>query len=491
MDSKAGRPIVKPIPFFQILVATFVMVASAHGQLTITTSSPLPTGTVGVAYYTTLNADGGTTPYTWSVCGGAFPPGLYQSDVPTIDGTPRVASNYYFNICVTDKVYQATNKWFYLTINPAPVTWTITTSASPPAGGSTTGGGSYTNGQSVTVTATVANSCYTFANWTQGGIVVSTSASYSFTASTNRTLVANFTQITYTVNTSSSPTNGGTTTGGGSYACGSSATVSATPASNYIFVNWTHNGTVVSTSSSYTFTVSAGETLVANFEPGFTITTSSSPAGSGSTSGGGTYTSGSMVTVTATASSCYTFASWTQGDTVVSTSASYSFTASANRALVANFTQVSYAMVTSSSPPAGGSTSGGGSYACGTSVTVCAMANPSYGFVNWTVNGNVVSTSECCTFTAASSETLAANFVLFQITSISLTNTIDLFIAWNTCGTNNIVQVSAGTDASGSFSTNGFTDLTNIVVTTATTNFWDVGAATNSPARYYRIRSPR
>jgi hypothetical protein len=64
-------------------------------------------------------------------------------------------------------------------------------------------------------------------------------------------------------------------------------------------------------------------------------------------------------------------------------------------------------------------------------------------------------------------------------------------ITWNTTGTSNIVQVTAGTGASGSFSTNGFIDVTNLVVTSATTNFWDVGAATNYPARYYRIRSPQ
>src|SRR5208282_2072920 len=79
----------------------------------------------------------------------------------------------------------------------------------------------------------------------------------------------------------------------------------------------------------------------------------------------------------------------------------------------------------------------------------------------------------------------------FQITSIVLTNTTDLLITWNTTGTSNIVQVTAGMGASGSYATNGFTDLTNISVTTATTNFWDVGAATNMPSRYYRIRSPQ
>ncbi len=78
----------------------------------------------------------------------------------------------------------------------------------------------------------------------------------------------------------------------------------------------------------------------------------------------------------------------------------------------------------------------------------------------------------------------------FQITSIVRTNVNDLLITWNTTGTSNIVQVGPGVGAAGSFSTNSVTDLTNIVVTTATTNLWDVGAATNRPTRYYRVRSP-
>jgi len=79
----------------------------------------------------------------------------------------------------------------------------------------------------------------------------------------------------------------------------------------------------------------------------------------------------------------------------------------------------------------------------------------------------------------------------FQITSILVTNVHDLLITWNTTGVSNIVQVSPGVGAGGSFSTNSFADVTNILVTRITTNFWDIGAATNRPTRYYRIRSPQ
>jgi len=72
--------------------------------------------------------------------------------------------------------------------------------------------------------------------------------------------------VTYDVILSANPSNGGSTSGGGSYNNASSVMVSATPNPGYIFTNWTENGSVVSTSSSYTFTINSDRTLVANFD---------------------------------------------------------------------------------------------------------------------------------------------------------------------------------------------------------------------------------
>ncbi len=69
--------------------------------------------------------------------------------------------------------------------------YTVTVAANPPAGGTTTGGGSYNSGASVTVGAT-ANVGYTFTNWTEGVLIVSTDANYNFTITGNRILTANF-----------------------------------------------------------------------------------------------------------------------------------------------------------------------------------------------------------------------------------------------------------------------------------------------------------
>ena len=58
----------------------------------------------------------------------------------------------------------------------------------------------------------------------------------------------------------------GTVEGDGEYAEGAEATLTATPAEGYEFVNWTSGETVVSTENPYKFTVTADVALVANFK---------------------------------------------------------------------------------------------------------------------------------------------------------------------------------------------------------------------------------
>ncbi len=149
--------------------------------------------------------------------------------------------------------------------------------------------------------------------------------------------------MNYTIALSASPSAGGTVSGSGTFTAGTSRTVTATANSGYTFANWTENGTVVSTAASYTFTLNGNRNLVANFTVNpvnYTIALSASPSAGGTVSGSGTFTAGTSRTVTATANSGYTFANWTENGTVVSTAASYTFTLTGNRNLVANFTVI-------------------------------------------------------------------------------------------------------------------------------------------------------
>ena len=77
-------------------------------------------------------------------------------------------------------------------------TYTIAVSANPAAAGTVSGGGEFEENASVTVTAT-ANSGYSFVKWTENGEQVSTEASYAFTATSDRTLVAEFEEVIYEV----------------------------------------------------------------------------------------------------------------------------------------------------------------------------------------------------------------------------------------------------------------------------------------------------
>ncbi|MCL2041998.1 MAG: Ig-like domain-containing protein, partial [Bacteroidales bacterium] len=146
----------------------------------------------------------------------------------------------------------------------------VTVSADPTTGGSTAitlpdAGGTYDCGTSVTVAATTED-CYAFVNWTDGnGTAVSTDNPFTFTIDKDTVLIANFEKIPYSVTVSADPPTGGAVSGGGTYDCGTSVTVAATPNTGFAFVNWTKAGTEVSTNATYNFTATENIDLVANF----------------------------------------------------------------------------------------------------------------------------------------------------------------------------------------------------------------------------------
>lgn len=116
---------------------------------------------------------------------------------------------------------------------------------------------------------------------------------------------------------------------------------------------------------SYSF--NSDNIAIVNIHPGeaFEIHITANPSNGGTVSFGGkddsaTYYEGQPCTVVATPNSGYGFTSWTEDDTVVSTSAQYTFTVNGNRNLVANFTEgqlSQYTVTVSPTPAIGGSVS--------------------------------------------------------------------------------------------------------------------------------------
>lgn len=328
----------------------------------------------------------------------------------TENGTP-VSSNTSYSFIVNDDRTLTANFQYQ-----QPSTYTINASSDPANGGTISGAGTYTQGQTCTLIAS-ANSGFAFSNWTENGNVVSTNATYSFTVTGNRTLVAHFVvnPTNYTITVSANPTNGGTVSGGGTYQQGQQCTVSATANSNYTFIKWTENGTQVSTNPTYSFTVNSNRTLVAHFQnqpSQYTITLSANPTNGGTVSGGGTYSQGQTCTVIANANPSYSFVNWTENGTQVSTNSTYSFTVTGNRTLVANFSYspTGYVINATAEPSYGGLVSGAGTYNQGQTCTLIATPNSNYDFVNWTEGGNVVSTSPTYSFTVNGNRTLVAHF---------------------------------------------------------------------------------
>lgn len=145
----------------------------------------------------------------------------------------------------------------------------------------------------------------------------------------------------YTITATANPTAGGTISGAGSFKENTTATLTATTNTGYNFVNWTENGTVVSTDAVYSFTVTEDRTLVANFEETpvtyYTVTATANPTAGGTVSGAGDFEENATATLTATANSGYNFINWMEDGIEVSTDTVYSFTVTEDRILVANF----------------------------------------------------------------------------------------------------------------------------------------------------------
>ena len=231
-----------------------------------------------------------------------------SSGVATVNFTNAIPSTGTLYVVVTRQQYQP---WFGTITVQGGTPYTITATASPTQGGTVSGAGTYYSGTSCTLTATPSTG-YTFTNWKKGNNVVSTNATYTFEVTGNASYTATFTAIPqYTINVSANPTAGGTVSGGGTFYENTSCTLTATANTHFEFVNWTKNGSQVSTNPTYTFTVTGNATYVANFNAltAHSVTCNAVENGSISASPTTAYKN-ETVTLTATPASGYFFSTW-------------------------------------------------------------------------------------------------------------------------------------------------------------------------------------
>ena len=303
-----------------------------------------------------------------------------------------------------DYITTADSNWSMPLVYEAP--YEITVNNTMQAAGTVEGAGAYAEGDTVTLTAT-AEKGYAFAGWYVGGQLVSSNPTYSFAVTGDVTVEAAWTKLRYQVTVSSQE--GGSATGGTEVEYEEEVTVVATADEGYTFAGWYKAGDLVSSSATYTFTVTDAVVLEARWTINtYTVSVTSKDESQGTVVGTDTYDHGETATVVATAKDGYVFAGWYKAGNLASSSATYTFTVTEDVALEAQWKlDVSVVSVTAQT---GGSVTGADTYRNGREATVVATADDGYLFLGWYKAGNLVSSAATYTFTVTEDVALEARF---------------------------------------------------------------------------------
>ncbi|HEY9169406.1 MAG TPA: ice-binding family protein [Lutibacter sp.] len=456
------------VPLNQLITATF-------------NEKMNPSTITGASF--TVSANGalinGTVSYTDSTA--VFTPSTLLAENTEYTGTIKtLAKDERGNALQKDYV------WSFVTVPPLPE-FSVDVSSNPTIGGLTAGGGLFEQGTAVTVTA-VPNAGYTFTNWTDNGIEVSTSANYQFVSVKDRTLVANYTLIPptqFAVNTSALPVVGGSTTGSGSFDTGTNVTVTATPNIGYTFVNWTLAGVQVSTNANYTFVLSANRTLIANFVlKTYTLQVTSVNGTVAINPVQATYNHGATVVLTPTPATGYQFTSWT-GD-ATGTDNPLTVTMIGNKNITANFSPIAaYTLNVTAVNGTVVKNPNNATYSSGANVVLTATPATGYEFTSWT--GDATGTDNPLTVTMDGNKNITANFVLktytLQVTAVNGTVAINPVQATYNHGATVVLTPTAATGYEFTSWTGDATGTNNPLTVTMngnkniTANFSPIGTA--------------
>jgi hypothetical protein len=381
---------------------------------------------------------------------------------PTLDGCPFCGTDNLTSVfvpCSSIEVYQNTNGWNKFTnfIGNEPCSGMVTVTANHDEYGTVSGGGYFENSETCTVTATP-NEGYYFLCWMENGQGVSTEATYTFPVYRDHDLTAIFYSTLgeeKVVNGDFEQGNVGFTTacaynsnlfGEGTYYIDNDANMHHSNfvghghggTGNFMIVNgainpetniWTEQITVMPNAyyvfSTWVCTVADGSPALLQFSVNGTQI-------------GDIFTAPSQ---TNTWQQFYVL--WYSGN---STSAAITILNQNTEGIGNDFglDDISFRefdspwpgeITVAASPTEYGTVSGGGSFEGGETCTVTATPNEGYIFVNWTENGQVVSTEASYSFYVSGNRDLVAHFSLYGIIAFADSNVKAISVQhWDTNG---------------------------------------------------------
>lgn len=245
----------------------------------------------------------------------------------------------------------------------------------------------------------IPDDCYQIGTVTVNGNAVTLDANNSYTiqnVTTEQTINATFTQISYTITASAG--NGGTISNVGSTSvnCGDDITYTITPDEGYMISDIEVDGQSIGTESSYSFTnVTSDHTISATFEPipageVVIVVNTDGEGGSVTPNGTQTITEGDDFTFTVTPDACYEIGIVTVNGNEVSLDENNSYTianVTEPQSINVTFNQLSYIITASASEGGTITPSGNVEINCGENKEFVITANEGYEIENVVVDG--------------------------------------------------------------------------------------------------------
>ena len=258
--------------------------------------------------------------------------------------------------------------------------YTLTVQAEDASMGSVTGTGTYEGGSDAVIEA-IPNSGFEFVRWNDNE--TANPRTVKMTQDTTFTAIFQETQaVTYTLTLAVNDAKMGVVTGGGTYAEGATANIAAVALGDYEFKKWSDGNTEAIRSIVMTKDLTLTAIFGAKELPKFTVTLAVNDEKMGSVEGAGTYEQGTKVTIKAVAKEGFQFVQWSDNNK----EAIREIEVTQDISLTATFEalpEVQFTITVSANDPTMGSVLGGGVYGQNASVTILAIPNEGFRFVQW------------------------------------------------------------------------------------------------------------